>query len=62
MVETIRDVLGKVRIFVSSISRFPNTLEKIARKQAVPMLKLLVLIFHERNRANFAQIGECLLK
>jgi len=58
MLETIREIEGKCFIFISSISGLPNMLKKLARKHTVPIMKLLVFIFHDGNRAHFTQVGK----
>ena len=61
MLETIRKISRKMFALVSSINRFPNVLKKFARKQNILIMKLLAFIFHDGNRAHFAQTGESLL-
>ena len=62
MLEIIGEMSGKVFVFVSSVNRSPNMLEKLARRHIMPIMRFLVFVFHNRNRALFAQIGENLLK
>ena len=47
-----RNVKENVCFF--SINRFPDTLKKLGRRHIMPIMKLLVFIFHDRNRAHFA--------
>ena len=47
----------KMLFIVFSINRFPNLPTKLARKQIMPILTLLVFIFHDGNRAHFSQIS-----
>ena len=54
MLETIMKVSGKMFIFVSSINRLSSMVGKTRKKQIMPIVKLLVFIFHDGNRAHFA--------
>ena len=39
-------------------NRSPNMLKELAIKHFMPLMKLLLFIFHDGNRAHFAQINE----
>ena len=45
-----------------SINESIDLLKKFARKQNMPIMKLLVFIFYDENRANFVQTAKSLLK
>ena len=62
MLETIREILGKLLIVVSLINRSRSMLEKHAREQSMPIMKFLVFIFHYGNRTHFIEMGENLLR
>ena len=44
---------GKFFVFAFSINRFLNMLKKLARKPFMPVMKLLILIFHDANGLQF---------
>ena len=48
--------------FACSINQFSKMLEKLTRKQIMPIIQLFIFIFHAGNRVHFAQIGEGLVK
>ena len=62
MLEMIKEISGNMFVFASSISRSPNMLKKLARRHIMPIMTLLLFIFHDGNRAHFVQLGENLLK
>ena len=54
MLETVMEISGEMFIFVSLVNRFPKMLEKTH----LLMMKLLVFICHDGNRAHFSQIDK----
>ena len=62
MLEIIREISGKMFVVVSSLNPSPTMLKNRKKTHYAQNIILLVFVFHDGNRAHFAQIDESLLK